>query len=260
MLGAVFPSARFPGSPGTARLCLRDCYFTGSGTWAPGEHCSETTRVVKGHKIPFHGFILSSETPPRSSSPEEALAPALELAQTTLLQRAASPTHPGTSSEAREGGTNHHSHQSPSGFTRQKHKKPNTACSERRNTTLLQPHPPPHPIPREGSRNVLPFLGDDPHVGASHPSLAAKAAAFQSTHQAGPTAAAWHQHHSPCWRGRGDPPQLLFYFLGKPPQLGPLGSECEQVCLAPPCCPPSPWLSSKAQGLGWCINEQVVVS
>lgn len=241
MLGAVFPSARFPGSPGTARLCLRDCYFTGSGTWAPGEHCSETTRVVKGHKIPFHGFILSSEAPPRSSSPEEALAPALELAQTTLLQRAASPTHPGTSSEAREGGTNHHSHQSPSGFTRQKHKKPNTACSERRNTTLLQPHPPPHPIPREGSGNVLPFLGDDPHVGASHPSLAAKAAAFQSTHQAGPTAAAWHQHHSPCWRGRGaPPPSSSFISWVNPHSWGPLAVSVNRFAWPLPAAHPAP--------------------
>lgn len=90
MLGAVFPTAHFPDSPGTAHLCLRDCYFTGSGTWAPGKNCSETTGVLKGNKISFHGFILSSgafhlETPPRSSSPEEALAPALELSQTTLL-------------------------------------------------------------------------------------------------------------------------------------------------------------------------------
>lgn len=41
---------------------------------------------------------------------------------------------------------------------------------------------------------------------------------------------------------------------------GSHGSECERVCLAPPCCSPRPWLSSKAQGLGWCINEQVLVA
>lgn len=65
--------------------------------------------------------------------------------ETTLLLRAASPTHPGTFPEAREGGTNHHSHKSPSLFTKHKHKKPNTACSERRNTPLLQPRPRPAP-------------------------------------------------------------------------------------------------------------------
>lgn len=75
MLRTVFLTARFPGSPGTPHLCLRDSYFTDSSTWAPKKHYSETTQVIKGNKIVFHILILKSEGLPTC---EVSLVPLLQ--------------------------------------------------------------------------------------------------------------------------------------------------------------------------------------
>lgn len=284
ILRTVFPTPRFPGSPGTSHLCLRDSDFVDCSTGAPEKHCSETTWVIEGNKTVFHIFILNSQGLPSWEVHlvplQRRLDPNLEVAQRQwplCCRGLPAPTPPGTkpSNKPSEPYNPLSSCFLPSRSSRSQTQPSSKPAMHTRDTTLLQQHPhppPPQRSPREESSNTLPSPADEPHAQTSHLSFGAQAAALHmlfkvDTKQVTPhqPATAWPKHHSS--------PQLFTCFpwgLANHPQLRPPWWQGQRVCCrgaaCPPCPPPQCLLPCSAtgrsfkahrQGLGWCSKGQL---